>query len=78
MVDIVNIYDPGWIFFFIFFIVFNMFLLYHVFKYHSTTGSVVKYVQQKLYTFRRGPDVARKYSQTPASGGVLADESPSG
>lgn len=79
----VNIYDPGWIFFFIFFLTINFFLIWHHYMYHNTTGSVVKYVQQTLNKFKGAPDIARKYIQTPYGAGSngrrgtkLEDQSP--
>ena len=74
----VNIYDPGWIFFFIFFLTINFFLIWHHYMYHNTTGSVVKYVQQNLYNkFKRTQEIARKYIQTPYGAGTkLEDQAP--
>ena len=77
MANTVNIYDPGWIFFFVFFLVLNFFLAYHHYKYHKTTGSVVKYVQQKI-NFRKTQEVAKDYKQTaPGMIGKLSDRAPS-
>ena len=71
MTNTVNIYDPGWIFFFSFFLILNLFFAYHHYTYHKTTGSVTKYVQQNVYKFQKaGSDTWRSMADT---GNMFAD-----
>ena len=59
MTNTVNIYDPGWIFFFSFFLILNLFFLYHHIRNHQTKGSVIKYVQQNIPKFQKAKEVWR-------------------
>ena len=66
----VNIYDPGWIFFFIFFLVFNIFLLLHHMTHYNTTKNVVKFVKkQNLSDYRESSSSVRGIKD---SGGLIS------
>ena len=76
----VNIYSPGWIFFFIFFLVFNMYVAYH----HTSHKSITRRIdpQPVLRENFRDPegsvDSDKKWGETIGDNTNIADMQPRG
>lgn len=73
----VNIYNPFWTFFFIFFLIYNIFLIVHHFSFNASQKSVVPFKpQQETIPLKYIRPVATKNSQLPDAGQVMIANSP--
>ena len=68
----INIYSPSWIFFFTFFLVFNIFMIYHHFKFKKET-KIISFPKQKDTDFKPVETVIRQREDLP-EGKLLANE----
>lgn len=72
MTDKVNIYNPFWTFFFIFFLLYNLFLLVHHFSFSSGEKKIVPFKPQKeTVPLNYIRPVATKNTQLPDYGQQL-------
>ena len=77
MTDSVNIYNPFWTFFFIFFLFYNIFFLIHHISFYTSEKKAVPFIPQKeVVAPELGPRVATKNSELPDYGQELIANAP--